>query len=66
MNARYGLTINDLLDVLSDWDSKVRMPIFLSACGGIALDLLGYLIDELERQKLDSTDLREISDSWIP
>ncbi len=27
---------------------------------------LDYLTDELERQELDASDLREISDSWIP
>lgn len=27
---------------------------------------LDYLIDELERQELDASDLREIGDSWIP
>jgi hypothetical protein len=42
MSARYRLTINELLDVLSDWDSKVKTPIFLAACGGTALTLYGH------------------------
>src|SRR5471030_834283 len=42
MNAQYRLELNDLMQVLETWDSKLRKKVFLAACGGTALTLYGH------------------------
>jgi hypothetical protein len=60
LGKHYRLTVDDLLRVLSIWDTGIKFECLLVACGGTALTLLNYkestrdvdfLIPDLEQYK---------------
>lgn len=42
MSARYRLAVNELYEVLADWNKHLKSRIFIAACGGTALTLYGH------------------------